>query len=166
MEFRHIFFPFSLTRSLEEQKEKKTKNLLYMIKLSRNVLFLEKKLVICWAFKTITQLPVFTKETVKSSTEETPQVYFLGWKTELKYLRTRYQESKEHSIPLNAVVTPTLITKSRETRGTDMDWQHPWQKTIQVTPFLHFSLILGMDCSTIPLRCGCPPILGGSEECH
>lgn len=131
-----------------------------MIKLSRNALFLEKKPVICWAFKTITQLPVFTKETVKSSTEETPQVYFLGWKTELKYLRTRYQESKEHSIPLNAVVTPTFITKSRETRGMGTDWQHSWQKTIQVTPFLHFSLILGMDCSTIPLRCGCPPILG------
>lgn len=53
MDFRHIFsfffffFSFSLTRSLEEHKEKNPKDLLYMIKLSRNVLFLEKKLVIC-----------------------------------------------------------------------------------------------------------------------
>lgn len=150
MDFRHIFFLFFFFLFFSNQKlgrtqRKKPKDLLYMIKLSRNALFLEKKPVICWAFKTITQLPVFTKETVKSSTEETPQVYFLGWKTELKYLRTRYQESKEHSIPLNAVVTPTFITKSRETRGTGTDWQHSRQKKIQVTPFLHFSLILGMD---------------------
>lgn len=67
--------------------------MLYMIKLSRNVLFLKKKLVICWAFETIIQLPVFTKETVKSSMKETSQIYFLVWKTELEYLRTRYQES-------------------------------------------------------------------------
>ena len=59
MDLRHIFLPFfspsfSLTRSLEDHKEekKKSKDLLYMIKLSRNVLFLEKKLCICWAFET------------------------------------------------------------------------------------------------------------------
>lgn len=114
MDFRHIFsfffffFSFSLTRSLEEHKEKNPKDLLYMIKLSRNVLFLEKKLVICWAFETIIQLPVFTKEIVKSSIKETPQVYFLGWKTELEYLGTRYQESTEHNFPLNAGGNPNI----------------------------------------------------------
>lgn len=121
MDLRHIFsfffffFLFSFNQKLgrtQGKKKKRTKtnpkDLLYMIKLSRNVLFLEKKLVICWAFETIIQLPVFTKETVKSSIKETPQVYFLGWKTELEYLGTRYQKSTEHNFPLNAGGNPNI----------------------------------------------------------
>ena len=109
MDLRHIFFfLFFFSNQKLGQGKKKSKDLLYMIKLSRNVLFLEKKLVICWAFETIIQLPVFTKETVKSSIKETPQVYFLGWKTELEYLGTRYQESTEHNFPLNAGGNPNI----------------------------------------------------------
>ena len=51
MDFRHIFFLFFFFFSNQKlgrtQGKKKPKDLLYMIKLSRNVLFLEKKLVIC-----------------------------------------------------------------------------------------------------------------------
>lgn len=54
MDFRHIFFLFfffffsnqKLGRT-QGKKKNKPKDLVYMIKLSRNVLFLEKKLVIC-----------------------------------------------------------------------------------------------------------------------
>lgn len=128
-----------------------------MIKLSRNVLFLEKKLVICWAFETIIQLPVFTKETVKSSIKETPQVYFLGWKTELEYLGTRYQESTEHNFPLNAGGNPNIHNQKQKQGVQVLPGNIHGQKKPQVTPFLHFSLILGMDCSTIPLWFGFPP---------
>lgn len=52
MDFRHIFFLFFFFLFFSNQKlgrtqRKKPKDLLYMIKLSRNVLFLEKKLVNC-----------------------------------------------------------------------------------------------------------------------
>ena len=60
MDLRHIFFSFffffffffSNQKFGRPQGKKKSKDLLYMIKLSRNVLFLEKKLFICWAFET------------------------------------------------------------------------------------------------------------------
>lgn len=62
------------------------------------------------------------------------------------------------------VVTPTFITKNRETRSTGTDWQHSWAEKIRVTPFLHSSLTLGTDRVTVPLRFGSPPNFGGSEE--
>ena len=53
MDLRHIFFfLFFFSNQKLGQGKKKSKDLLYMIKLSRNVLFLEKKLFICWAFET------------------------------------------------------------------------------------------------------------------
>lgn len=62
------------------------------------------------------------------------------------------------------VVTPTFITKNRETRSTGTDWQHSWAEKIRVTPFLRSSLTLGTDRVTVPLRFGSPPNFGGSEE--
>lgn len=62
------------------------------------------------------------------------------------------------------VVTPTFITKSRETRSTGTDWQHSQAEKIQVTPFLHFSLVPEMDCSAIPLGWVPTPLGGESEE--
>ena len=65
MDLRHFFF-FSFFSPLffsnqklgrpQGRRKKKSKDLLYTIKLSRNVLFLEKKLCICWAFETNCEL--------------------------------------------------------------------------------------------------------------
>lgn len=49
MDLRHIFFFFSNLKLGRPQGKKKKAKICYMIKVSRNVLFLEKKLFICWA---------------------------------------------------------------------------------------------------------------------
>lgn len=137
-----------------------------MIKLSRNVLFLEKKLVICWAFETIIQLPVFTKETVKSSIKETPQVYFLGWKTELEYLGTRYQESTEHNFPLNAGGNPNIHNQKQKQGVQVLPGNIHGQKK---TPGDTISAFLSDPRNGLfyhPFMVWVSPHFRGSEECQ
>lgn len=135
-----------------------------MIKLSRNVLFLEKKRVICWAFETIIQLPVFTKETVKSSIKETPQVYFLGWKTELEYLGTRYQESTEHKFPLNAGGNPNIHNQNRKTRSTGTAWQHSLAEKSPGDTYSAFLSDPRNGLSTIPVNLPPTPHFRGQRS--
>lgn len=82
MDFRHIFsflkfFLYFSNQKLGRTQGKKPKDLLYMIKLSRSVLFLEKKLVICWAFETIIQLLYLLKRLLKVQEKKHHKSIFL-----------------------------------------------------------------------------------------
>lgn len=62
------------------------------------------------------------------------------------------------------MVTPTFITKNRETRSTGTDWQHSWAEKIRVTTTSAFLSDPGNRPCYRPLRFGSPHNFGGSEE--
>ena len=121
-----------------------------MAKLSRKALFLEKKLVICCTLEQSFNYLYLLKRLLKVQKKKHHKFVFLVERQNRSTFEQDARKAAEYNFLLNAGGNPN-IHNQKHSIGTD--WQHSQEEKIQVTSFLHFSLIPGMDCFTLPQGC-------------